>query len=85
MAILIDPGSVGNLCGDQWAKDIANEAHRHGLKPAYQKRRHILPVSGVGKGAEECAYDCLLPIAILAELCCVLSNLASFFNRNAYE
>ncbi len=29
-AFLVDPGSIGNLCGDAWAKSVAVAASRHG-------------------------------------------------------
>ncbi len=63
-AIIIDPGSVGNLCGDAWAKEVAKAAARHGHKPSYEKRAKLLKVSGVGEGSQACAYDCQLPVAL---------------------
>ena len=62
--LLIDPGSVGNLCGDKWAKNVAVTAHRNGHKPTYDLRNKPLRVSGVGEGAQSCDYDCKLPIAL---------------------
>jgi len=62
-SLLIDPGSVGNLCGDKWAKEMAQEAARNGRKPSYTKRQRPLKVSGVGNGSQSCQYDCLLPVA----------------------
>jgi hypothetical protein len=63
-ALLIDPGSVGNLCGDAWAKSVASAAVRHGHEPSYQKRPRPLNVKGVGNGSQQCSYDCTLPIAM---------------------
>ena len=63
-ALLVDPGSVGNLCGDSWAKSVAIAAHRAGHKPSFTKRERLLNVKGVGKGAQQCKYDCTLPIAL---------------------
>ena len=37
-SILVDPGSVGNLCGDKWARSVAKAAHQNGMKPTYEKR-----------------------------------------------
>ena len=66
-SLLIDPGSVGNLCGDKWAKEMAQEAARNGRKPSYTKRQRPLKVSGVGNGAQACQYDCMLPVAFRQE------------------
>ena len=63
-SIIVDPGSVGNLCGDKWAKEVATFAAKHGKKPAYQKREKPLKVSGVGNGSQDCHYDCTLPVAL---------------------
>ena len=38
MALLIDPGSVGNLCGDRWAKELAQLGKKHGQDPKIQTR-----------------------------------------------
>ncbi len=63
-ALIVDPGSVGNLCGDKWAKEVALHAKRHGRQPGYTRRQHPLSVSGVGHGAQKCHYDCKLPVAL---------------------
>ena len=63
-ALVVDPGSVGNLSGDAWAKEVAKAAARHGKHPEYQKRPRPLRVSGVGQGAQTCVYDCKLPVAL---------------------
>ena len=62
-ALLIDPGSVGNLGGDQWAKSLAQHAHRNGYHPSFEKRERPLTVSGVGHGSQSAQYDCKLPVA----------------------
>ena len=46
-SLIIDPGSVGNLCGDRWAKTVAQAAARNGKSPSYEKRSRPLNVSGV--------------------------------------
>ena len=66
-SVIIDPGSVGNLCGDKWAKEVALMAKANGHKPAYQRRERALQVSGVGNGSQQCHYDCQLPVAIRPE------------------
>ncbi len=56
-SLIVDPGSVGNLCGDAWAKGVAAAARQHGHKPSYAKRGRPLRV-------QSCNYDCTLPIAL---------------------
>ena len=63
-SLVVDPGSVGNLSGDSWAREVAKAAARHGKKPEYHKRPRPLRVSGVGQGAQTCVYDCKLPVAL---------------------
>ena len=63
-SIIIDPGSVGNLCGDKWAREVALMAKQNGHKPSYEKRPRPLQVCGVGNGSQECHYDCVLPVAV---------------------
>ena len=62
-ALVIDPGSVGNLCGDKWAKMVAQAAANNGKEPSYDKRTRPLNVSGVGHGSQQAGYDCKLPVA----------------------
>ena len=62
-SIIIDPGSVGNLCGDKWAREVATLAFQNGHKPRNEKRPRPLEVSGVGNGSQKCHYDCTLPVA----------------------
>ena len=62
--LVIDPGSVGNLCGDEWARTVAKAADEHGYHPSFEKRPRPLNVSGVGNGAQVCKYDCKLPVAL---------------------
>jgi len=63
-SLIVDPGSVGNLCGDKWAKEVAITANRNGHKPSYQQRARPLQVSGVGSGSQSCNFDCRLPIGL---------------------
>ena len=55
---------MGNLCGDRWAKSVAIAAAKAGHKPSFKERDRPLNVKGVGKGAQQCKYDCTLPIAL---------------------
>ena len=63
-AILIDPGSVGNLGGGDWALEVAKVAIKHNRKPDQRRRDRPLNVSGVGNGSQQCTHNCILPIAM---------------------
>ena len=63
-SLLVDPGSVGNLCGDKWAKEVAIAASKSGHTPTYERRPRPLQVSGVGHGSQSCKYDCKLPVGL---------------------
>ena len=63
-ALIVDPGSVGNLCREKWAKEVAIAAARSGHRPSYQKRARPLQVSGVASGAQSCSYDRRLPVGL---------------------
>ena len=65
--LLIDPGSVGNLAGDVWCKEVARECYAAGGNPTYAKRERELSVSGVGHGAQISTMNANLPIALRAE------------------
>jgi len=62
-AVLIDPGSVGNLGGSAWARSVATTAISHGRKPDQKRRDCPLNVSGVGNGSQMCTHNCTLPVA----------------------
>ena len=63
-SLVVDPGSVGNLSGDSWCREVAAAAARHGKRPSYERRPRPLQVSGVGNGSQKCQYDCKLPVAL---------------------
>ena len=63
-SLIVDPGSVGNLCGSKWAKEVAEAAFRHQQQPTYERRPRPLRVGGVGTGEQVCDYDCRLPVAL---------------------
>ena len=67
MALLIDPGSVGNLCGDRWANDLAKLGKAHGQDPKVQVRKQPMKVSGVGAGSQKCLNNYILPVALQSE------------------
>ena len=52
------------MCGDRWAKIVAQAAARSGKNPKYEKRNKPLNVSGVGHGSQSAPYDCTLPISL---------------------
>ena len=64
IGLIVDPGSVWDIAGSEWAKSVAWQAGAHGLKPSYEVRRTPLNISGVGNGSQQCAYDCELPVAL---------------------
>ena len=63
IGLLVDPGSVGNLAGDEWMQGLAKEAFDSGRKPSETRRPRPLQVSGVGAGAQECTHNCVIPTA----------------------
>ena len=63
-ALLVDPGSVGNLAGAPWIRQAATLGKKHGRLPKQTKRKKPLSVSGVGTGAQLCEYDCCVPISL---------------------
>ena len=63
-SLIVDPGSVGNFCGDKWAKGVAITANRNGHRPSCQQRARPLQVGGVGSGSQSCTFDCRLPIGL---------------------
>ena len=64
-ALLLDIGSVGNLAGDEWVKQQAEAALKHGQRPSQKRRERPLNVRGVGNGGQRCTRDCILPVAIV--------------------
>ena len=64
IGMIVDPGSVWDLAGSEWAKQVAKRAHSAGLQPSYGRRAVPLSISGVGNGSQQCPYDCQLPIAL---------------------
>jgi hypothetical protein len=65
-ALLIDPGSWGNLSGSLWSRRTAHLAMqgKAGM-PKQQRRDRPLNVSGVGNGSQTCTHDCTLPISLV--------------------
>jgi hypothetical protein len=63
-ALLVDPGSVGNLCGETWARSVSAAAKKVGRVATYNKRPRALHVQGVGNGSQKCEYDLTMPISL---------------------
>ena len=61
VGLLIDPGSYGNLVGEEW---LADAVTRTGRDPMLEHREQPLQVGGVGRGAQVCSNNCRMPIAI---------------------
>jgi len=64
LGIVVDPGSIGNLSGDDWVASVSKAASAQGRKTVLKKRERALRVSGVGNGAQECRTDAILPICL---------------------
>jgi hypothetical protein len=60
---LVDPGSVGNLCGEPWARSVADAAKKVEKMPKDKKRSRLPNVQGVGRGSQSCKHDLALPIS----------------------
>jgi hypothetical protein len=62
-SLIADAGSVGNLCGEKWTKEVAIAAARRGQHPVCERRPRPLRVSGAGAGHQSCESGCKLPVA----------------------
>jgi hypothetical protein len=63
-SILVDPGSKGNLVGEDTSKYHATCAIKAGRTPQQHYREKALNVMGVGNGAQSCHFDTTIPIAL---------------------
>jgi hypothetical protein len=64
LSMIIDPGSVSNLCGSRWAQDMAENAFSQDRRPTYELRPRPLKIGGVGTGEQVCYHDKRLPVAL---------------------
>lgn len=64
LGLLVDPGSYGNLVGEQWAHEAVRTASQAGLRPRIQEKESPLEVGGVGKGTQKCFKEVLIPTAL---------------------
>ena len=61
---VVDPGSIYNLSGDRWAKEMYRIAEANGREAAQKKRDKPLQVAGVGHGTQGAKYDVNIPVAL---------------------
>ena len=64
LGLLVDPGSYGNLVGSGWVEEARQAIQRLGADVSTRPRSAPLRVGGVGRGAQTCNNDVMLPIAI---------------------
>ena len=65
-SILVDPGSLGNLAGDQWSNEAAAQCLAQGGPnriPSEHLRNRPLTVSGVGSGSQSATHNVRIPYA----------------------
>ena len=66
LGILIDPGSYGNLCGEDWCVSAAKEAQDAGYRATQKNKTQPLDVGGVGSGTQRCHSEFVVPTAFRA-------------------
>ena len=64
LGLLVDPGSFGNLVGDQWITAAAREASIAGYQTNHRGMPSPLEVGGVGSGTQQCRQQVILPAAL---------------------
>ena len=63
--LLVDTGSPGNLCGDEWSREMTIEStHKVDRAPEYKKRDRTLTCRGVGTGSQSSDWDVRHTIAL---------------------
>ena len=62
--LILDIGSVGNLAGSEWCVSQGRKCLENNRQPKQDRRNKPLNVSGVGKGAQRCDFNCKLPVAL---------------------
>ena len=50
VSLLLDTGSPGNLCSDEWSREMATQSIKVNRTPEYAKRDRTLTCRGVGTG-----------------------------------
>ena len=64
LGLVVDPGSVCNLSGGNWALEVAKEGLKNIRKPDQKKHNHPLQVSGVGNSSQQATHNVVLPICL---------------------
>lgn len=64
LGLLVDPGSYGNLVGSGWVEEARQALQGLGADVSTRPRSTPLRVGGVGRGAQTCNSDAMLPIAL---------------------
>ena len=64
LGLLVDPGSYGNLVGEEWVVAASQEANRAGLHTAKHRKTSPLEVGGVGQGTQKCFEEITIPTAL---------------------
>ena len=65
MGLLVDPGAHGNLCGEEWARDMIKYARLNGYDVDRAKLANPLEVHGVGSRPQPCTEEVRFPIATM--------------------
>eukprot|EP00971_Amphidinium_carterae_P349546 6491071-Amphidinium_carterae.1 len=65
MGLLVDPGSWGNLAGDQWIAEASRRAEIYDQHTKWEQRATALRVGGVGKTTDEVHHNASVPVAIV--------------------
>jgi hypothetical protein len=62
--LLIDTGAWGNLAGEKWLREQAEEAKQNLLKSSERLLPTPLVIQGVGTGTQECQWEVTVPITL---------------------
>ena len=64
MGLLIDTGAWDNISGDQWARQVAQQAVNNKHLPSQERMNTPLEIQGVGSGSQTCEWRATLPITL---------------------
>ena len=63
-ALIIDSGSVSNLCGSDWAHEVVRNATQHNQTSTMHRRSQPIRLVSSGNDAPEVTHDLVLPTTI---------------------
>jgi len=63
-ALLVDPGSPGNLAGDRWVQRMREECRRQAMPEPRHTDIPEFTVGGVGKHAQVCTQKASVPVGL---------------------